>query len=1527
MAFSWFFSQDYDRTAPQGKHGRPAEDGKPERSPFSASSSVQTQGGGARDARVVTPEEGASGRALLRQLTSASSRRRPPQAGPVKIEFDDDDEDATSAASSYVRAPSQVATHKAFALRSRGGERAVETGAAPGAAARPRRDHREGGVHRKSREKRPYATESALSPALRALQEGKTAKMFSPPLRLESAVQRTDAAESLEKETSSRLTRHRSSQEVSLRRHDSIAPHAQRPLAAKDEDEDSDLVVGPKMSDRDRRPSTRFALRSRGATLASLSSSAQGLESRSMSATAGGMASGEGEGATVSAASFRAAVRANVRQCPAGQAATSRTGSEAEGRPRNQAARMAGLSPSSAQPSAASGWEVKSSWTTVRAGGAGADSPRTSEGGSSATSSRQSSGSGVRSETTSHDSASGAATPLSPRALSEHVTLSQSSPPESLEGPLPSTAAALSAEAASAVVPERRPLRSAGTRVSFAVSQSSNCGDKAAKTEKDVSLRRPGTTLHSPMLSPHGDRAAESKLRKGSSPRGGDGAGTPSSSSSTRISDPDPAVCSATSLSSEADLDAAGAPDRAGSDLKQPAGAKDTCAAEGGPQKGAPAASSGRPPCEHILLVVHGIGCEAEGGAIHKQQFVKSLALVNEYWFWRKPVEVHVHAINWKQTVIHAQEHMFEHITLKDVYETRRMLTLTAADLLFFLTPRYGDFIMTQVAEQLNEAVAKLRAHPSERYKDSKISVLGYSLGSVMAYELLAGRPFRPSLFDPATNPSPRLKFHVDSLFLLGSALPAFLLLHAPEILKQGMWVPKDLHLYNIFHPCDPVAFRLEKLVYPKIRQLPPPVLLAFWRTNGVQKWYEWDMNVQHAKNVLMQNITDFASTISNSLLSWWNPETGSDNPESISVLDSNATAALEAAKKSKQGLSLASFNSSAGGHPSTQGTKPGSSVRGPGGLRGPRGDPGGGDGGSDQRDAPASKVQEGLHAAAGGRNGALGRTQKRQGESKGNRSGKPGTEDDARLALRPADACAFRMRLKQTLPHVLARSKRVMDSSEDEDSSLSLSPESVLQIPTLSFLHVSRSSSGTSADVSSAASSHALSPSSRSSASARTSFSAEDISHVHERRKSLSDALRDGDGASSGAVKPSEKLAETATHLQVLRTIVAAVENSTEESNEARVPAENAIVAQNERAAVADREDAYSVKDAARALQATAAAKEPLRRRRLEDERGENGEKEDDAGKATCQALGVDEGDEDDVDQNIWDLLYRPTGKEKEAEGAVSDATTSSAGSGAFALEQLEQQEQETSRAMAQLATINEQTGPEVLPVRIDFQLQEDTAEHYLSSLAMLQSHFNYWKLKDVAFFILKCLTGTNPTLSYTDHLKQLECAARKAAAKAERESNEEERRKQLRLAAALHRRLDSFKGASSSGGTSRKGRQQHTKGSHSGQGETSGKPQSLGEPDDPFRPKKNAHRETLPESLVRDLADEAGRRAAGQRAHSVGEKETELPPEQTRLKSQPSSGSSYSDGLPSAARDFRDSSTSENASRHSQEDGSARL
>ncbi|KAL8426836.1 hypothetical protein ACSSS7_007969 [Eimeria intestinalis] len=120
-----------------------------------------------------------------------------------------------------------------------------------------------------------------------------------------------------------------------------------------------------------------------------------------------------------------------------------------------------------------------------------------------------------------------------------------------------------------------------------------------------------------------------------------------------------------------------------------------------------------------------------------------------------------------------------------------------------------------------------------------------------------------------------------------------------------------------------------------------------------------------------------------------------------------------------------------------------------------------------------------------------------------------------------------------------------------------------------------------------------------------------------------------------------------------------------------------------------------------------------------------------------------------------------------------------------------------ETHRAVLQLEAVNSLGIDQQMPSRLDFQLQEDTAEHYLSSLAILNSHFNYFKLKDVAFFILKCLSGRNPLISYIDHLQLLEAAAKKAADHAAKEGRPEEQQKQLDEAAALAERLKSFEAA----------------------------------------------------------------------------------------------------------------------------------
>lgn len=71
-------------------------------------------------------------------------------------------------------------------------------------------------------------------------------------------------------------------------------------------------------------------------------------------------------------------------------------------------------------------------------------------------------------------------------------------------------------------------------------------------------------------------------------------------------------------------------------------------------------------------------------------------------------------------------------------------------------------------------------------------------------------------------------------------------------------------------------------------------------------------------------------------------------------------------------------------------------------------------------------------------------------------------------------------------------------------------------------------------------------------------------------------------------------------------------------------------------------------------------------------------------------------------------------------------------------------------------LSEVEEGGGLE-LPVRLDFALQEELTERYISQLGTLQSHFNYWLSRDAVFFMLKELTRFHPRISYPDFLQVL--------------------------------------------------------------------------------------------------------------------------------------------------------------------------
>ncbi|GAB68910.1 phospholipase DDHD1 [Plasmodium cynomolgi strain B] len=273
---------------------------------------------------------------------------------------------------------------------------------------------------------------------------------------------------------------------------------------------------------------------------------------------------------------------------------------------------------------------------------------------------------------------------------------------------------------------------------------------------------------------------------------------------------------------------------------------------------------------DYIILIIHGIGSNEEIIINQCEDLKNSFKIVKKMWFFDYPFNIHFHIFNWKKYIIDAQIHVFNRININTMAETRKIVNLSAGDIICFLHPRYGDYIMSNLYNDINKALESLKNvifkmrdwanDPSGRFKNSKVCLLGYSLGSAMAYEILHNVKVRISDSD--------LKYHlkskIDYFFMLGSPLSALLSLYKPDYINEGLRLIEGIKFYNLFHGFDPVAFRIEPLIYPKIKNIPEPVLINYWRNNGARYWFEWDKNMQNAKIAIVQNLNDFTSAITN---------------------------------------------------------------------------------------------------------------------------------------------------------------------------------------------------------------------------------------------------------------------------------------------------------------------------------------------------------------------------------------------------------------------------------------------------------------------------------------------------------------------------------------------------------------------------------------------------------------------------------------------------------------------------------------
>ena len=209
-----------------------------------------------------------------------------------------------------------------------------------------------------------------------------------------------------------------------------------------------------------------------------------------------------------------------------------------------------------------------------------------------------------------------------------------------------------------------------------------------------------------------------------------------------------------------------------------------------------------------------------------------------------------------------------EAITVEGVPALRNIVSDLALDILLYQTPAYKDHISKIVVKECNR-ILKLFKKRNPTF-NGKVSLLGHSLGSAIMFDVLSDQEKEKPTFERqqrrATPQSPELQlnFDVDSFFCFGSPIGLFQMLKGrtiagrtnpnrvtldggPDSLEDPLHdkplsklpvnlltdsqrdamvsAPKCRQLFNVFHPTDPISYRIEPLISPAMTSMRPQAL------------------------------------------------------------------------------------------------------------------------------------------------------------------------------------------------------------------------------------------------------------------------------------------------------------------------------------------------------------------------------------------------------------------------------------------------------------------------------------------------------------------------------------------------------------------------------------------------------------------------------------------------------------------------------------------------------------------------------
>ncbi|XP_070577524.1 phospholipase DDHD1-like isoform X2 [Ptychodera flava] len=277
------------------------------------------------------------------------------------------------------------------------------------------------------------------------------------------------------------------------------------------------------------------------------------------------------------------------------------------------------------------------------------------------------------------------------------------------------------------------------------------------------------------------------------------------------------------------------------------------------------------PPITHLVFVVHGIGQKMDSSSIIKSCSdlrASAIRMINKHLpslvSRTSTKRVEFLPCEWRSN-LKLDGDMTEAITPHRLRGLRAVLNSSAMDIMYYTSPLYRSEIVRGLQSELNRLYKMFcDRNPGFEANDGKVSVISHSLGSVITYDILTGwnpihlydqylsheQANHPDLDEvdaeqevlaqelrnqrqkveeleskllsknqvAAVTRMPTLNFKVENMFCLGSPLAVFLSMRGVRPHgkgKQDVILPKSQcqRLFNIYHPADPVAYRIEPLL------------------------------------------------------------------------------------------------------------------------------------------------------------------------------------------------------------------------------------------------------------------------------------------------------------------------------------------------------------------------------------------------------------------------------------------------------------------------------------------------------------------------------------------------------------------------------------------------------------------------------------------------------------------------------------------------------------------------------------------